>query len=144
MNPYQLFCFGLDGHLRDGREDDHRGYLKCYNANMNLLFRWLIAAVAILISAYVLPGIKVDGLVPALVLVVILALINAIIKPILILLTLPVNILTLGLFTLVINGLLILLAAAIVPGFHVNGFWWAVLFSIVLSLVNGLLGTSKR
>lgn len=67
-------------------------------------------------------------------------LINAIIRPILILLTLPLNILTLGLFTLVINALLIMLAAAIVPGFTVQGFWWALLFGLVLAVINYVLG----
>lgn len=107
---------------------------------MNLLIRWLISAVAILVASYLLPGVHVDGLFPALVLVVVLGLINAVLKPLLLVLTLPVNILTLGLFTLVINGFLVLLASRIVPGFHVATFWWAVLFSVVLSLINGFLG----
>lgn len=111
---------------------------------MNLLIRWLVSAVAILVASYILPGVVLDGLFPAFVLVVVLGLINAVLRPILLLLTLPVNILTLGLFTLVINGLLVLLAAKIVPGFHVRGFWWAVLFSVVLSLVNGFLARASR
>lgn len=111
---------------------------------LNLLLNWFIAALTVLVAGYILPGIQIDGLGVAFVLVIVLGLINAILKPILILLTLPVNILTLGLFTLVINGLLVLLAAKIVPGFHVRGFWWAVLFSIVLSLVNGFVGRAGR
>jgi putative membrane protein len=109
-----------------------------------LLLNWLVSAIAILIAGYLLPGIHIRGFVTALVLVVVLGLINAILKPILIILTLPVNILTLGLFTLVINALLILLASSIVPGFLVDGFWWALLFSIVLSLVNAFLGSFKQ
>ena len=109
-----------------------------------LLLNWLVAAIAVLITSYVLPGVHVAGLVAALVVVVILGLINAVIKPLLILLTLPVNILTMGLFTLVINALLVLLASAIVPGFQVDGFWWAVLFSVLLTLVNGFFNSMRR
>lgn len=106
---------------------------------MNILIRWVVSALAILVSSYVLPGIKVDGFVAALTIAVVMGLVNAVIKPILIVLTLPINILTLGLFTLVINALLILLVAKIVPGFTVAGFWWAIAFSIVLSLVGAVL-----
>lgn len=106
---------------------------------MNILISWIVSALAILASAYVLPGIKVDGFVAALTIAVVMGLVNAVIKPILIVLTLPINILTLGLLTLVINALLILLVAKIVPGFAVAGFWWAVAFSIVLSLVGAVL-----
>lgn len=106
---------------------------------MNILIRWLVSALAIIASAYLLPGIKVDGFVAALTIAVVMGLVNAVIKPILVILTLPINILTLGLFTLVINALLILLVAKIVPGFTVAGFWWAVAFSIVLSLVGAVL-----
>jgi len=88
-----------------------------------------------MIAAYVLPGVNVDGLWVALVLAVVLGAINAFIRPIIILLTLPINVLTLGLFTLVINAALVVLASYVVPGFSVAGFWWAMLFSIVLSIV---------
>lgn len=102
---------------------------------MKLLLNWFIAAVAIIVSAYVLPGVLLDGFVAALVLAVVLGAINAIIRPLLLVLTLPVNVLTLGLFTFVINALLVMLAAMIVPGFDVESFWWALLFGIVLSVV---------
>jgi putative membrane protein len=85
--------------------------------------------------------VKVTGCFAALGTALILGLINAFIRPVLILLTLPLNILTLGLFTLVINALLILLAAAIVPGFSVQGFWWALLFGLVLAVISYALGT---
>ena len=103
---------------------------------MSFLLQWLISALAIIITAYLLPGVKVAGLFAALVAALILGLINAFLKPLLILLTLPLNILTLGLFTLVINALLIMLAAATVPGFFVEGFWWALLFGLVLAIVS--------
>jgi putative membrane protein len=102
---------------------------------MKLFLQWLIAAVAILIAAYIVPG-TVVTIAGALVLAVVLGILNLFLKPILFILTLPINILTLGLFSLVINALLVMLAAAIVPGFAVAGFWGALLFSIVLTLVN--------
>ena len=89
-----------------------------------------------MVSAYLLPGVMVEGVIAALVLAVVLGAINAFIKPVVILLTLPINILTLGLFTFVINALLIMLAASIVPGFGVAGFWSAMLFAIVLAVVS--------
>lgn len=103
---------------------------------MYFILNWLISGLAILIAAYIIPGIHVEGFFPALVTALVLGLINAFIKPIIIILTLPINILTLGLFTLVINAALILLTSAIVPGFTVDGFFWALLFSVALSLVN--------
>lgn len=108
---------------------------------MNFLVLWLVSGLAIIITAYLLPGVRVAGFFAALVTALVLGLINAFIRPVLILLTLPLNILTLGLFTLVINALLIMLAAAIVPGFSVKGFWWALLFGLVLAVINYALGT---
>ncbi len=101
----------------------------------NILLNWLIMAVAVIITAYALPGVTVSGFWVALIVAIVLGILNAFIKPILILLTLPINILTLGLFTFVINALLIMFASAVTPGFKVNGFGWALLFSIVLSIV---------
>lgn len=103
---------------------------------MGFLINWLVSGLAIVIAAYLLPGIRLTGFFAALVTALVLGLINAVIKPLLLLLTLPINIMTLGLFTLVINALLILLTAKIVPGFQVDGFWWALAFSVVLALVN--------
>lgn len=99
--------------------------------------------VAVMISAYVIPGVRVDGFLVAVVVAVILTIVNFLVKPIVTLLTLPINILTLGLFNLVINAMMIMLVSSVVPGFFVASFGWAVLFGIVLSLVNGLLGTMK-
>lgn len=102
---------------------------------MNILISWLISALAILVTAYLLPGVALSGFVAALVLAVVLGILNAFIKPLLVILTLPINILTLGLFTLVINAVLVMFAGSIVPGFSVNGFWTAFFFAIILSLV---------
>ena len=103
---------------------------------MRLIVHWLINAAALFVLPYILSSVQVKDFVTALVVALLLGLANAVIRPVLILLTLPLNILTLGLFTLVINALLIMLAATIVPGFAVRGFWWALLFGIVLAIVN--------
>ena len=106
---------------------------------MAFLIKWLVNALAIGITAYLLPGVRVSGFFAALVTALVLGLVNTFIRPLLLLLTLPLNILTLGLFTLVINALLILLVAAVVPGFSVRGFWWALLFGLVLAVINYFL-----
>ncbi len=106
---------------------------------MKTFIHFLVSAVAILISAYILPGVGVSGFLSAFVLAVVLGVINTFIRPVLIMLTLPISIVTLGLFVLVINALLIMLAAAIVPGFMVASFWWALIFGIVVALVTSVL-----
>ena len=105
---------------------------------MNLLIRILVTGLAVLISSYILPGVTVDGMVSAIIVAAVLMLINAVVKPIMIILTLPVTIFTLGLFLLVINAICILLASSLVPGFHVDGFWWALLFSVILAIINSI------
>ena len=110
---------------------------------MKILVHWLLAILAIIIAAYILPGVAVSGFLAALAAAVVLGLANAFLKPVLLVLTLPVNIMTLGLFTIVINVFLIWLTDQIVPGFSVAGFWWAVLFSAVLFFVNLILGVKR-
>jgi putative membrane protein len=107
---------------------------------MSFLLRWLLRAIAIALTAYLLPGVRLSGFAAALITAAVLGLINTFIRPLILLFTLPINILTLGLFTFVINALLILLTSAIVPGFAVAGFGWALIFSLVLAIVNYLLG----
>ena len=109
------------------------------NGTNNFLVKMLIMAVAILLTAYLLPGVHVESFLSAVLLAALLALFNVTLKPILVVLTIPVTFITLGLFLLVINAFLILLADAILPGFAVAGFWWALLFSIVLWFINGVL-----
>lgn len=106
---------------------------------MSILIRWLIMALAIIFSAYLIPGVSVAGFWTALWLALLLGVLNVVLKPMLIFITLPINILTLGLFTFVINALMILLASSLIKGFMVDGFWAAMLFSIVLSLISYLL-----
>ena len=107
---------------------------------MFFIVRLIINMVAILIISYLFPKmIWVEGFLAALVAAFLLGIVNTIIKPILVLLTLPLTILTLGLFLLVINGLMLWLVSALVRGFHVSGFWGAVLGSILISIVSWLL-----
>jgi putative membrane protein len=107
---------------------------------MGIIVGWILFSIAIYATAYLLPGITVQDFVTALFAAVGLGLVNAIIRPILLILTLPLNILTLGLLTFVINALMVLLAGVLVPGFIVVNFWWALLFSLVVSVINSLLG----
>lgn len=101
---------------------------------------WLLMnALGVYITAALLPGVRLRGFGSAMLVALILAVINALIRPILIILTLPLTILTLGLFLLVINALMVLLAEALVDGFRTEGFWWAMLFSVVLAVVNMVL-----
>ncbi|EJF09130.1 MULTISPECIES: phage holin family protein [Pontibacter] len=106
---------------------------------MGIIIKILLTGVAALIGAYILPGVQIDGFGAALILAVVLALLNAVVRPILVILTIPVTVLTLGLFLLVINALIILLADSLVGGFDVDGFLWALIFSLVLSLIEALL-----
>ncbi len=106
---------------------------------MEILLNLLINTIALMIATYILPGVHVASWTDALVAALVLGIVNAFVRPILIILTLPITLLTLGLFILVINTLLILLVAAIVPGFDVDGFWWAFLLSIVLWVINAVL-----
>lgn len=108
---------------------------------MQLFIRWLCYALALIFTSWVVPGIEVSSFLNAMFVVVIIALINTFIKPILQIITLPVNILTLGLFTLVINALLFMLAGYITPGFEVEGFLSALIGSVILSLF--ALGISR-
>ncbi len=103
---------------------------------MKAIIHWFVAALAIIIAAYLIPAVTVSGLITALVSAVVLGGLNLVIKPFLVLLTLPVNVITLGLFTIVINAFLVWLANLVVPGFHVANFGWAIVFAVVLSIVN--------
>lgn len=106
---------------------------------MNLIISWLVNAVAVLITAYVLPGVYLSGFGAALIVALILGLLNALVRPLLLLLTLPLNLITLGLFTFVVNAVIILIASGLSPGFSVGGFWRALLFSLILAVVSYLI-----
>jgi putative membrane protein len=106
---------------------------------MRLLLVWLINAAALMAVAYLLPGISVSTFITALVAALVLGLVNAVIRPILIFLTLPATLLTLGLFIFVINGLLFWFVGSFIEGFRVDGFWWGTLGAIVYSIVSWAL-----
>jgi len=92
----------------------------------------------VVLAAYLLPGVHVEHYGYALLVALVLTIVNWIVKPILIVLTIPITVFTLGLFLLVINALMIMLVDTLVPGFSVDGFWWALAFSLILSLFNSL------
>lgn len=110
----------------------------------SFLIRLFLTALAVILTSYLLPGVHVDNFLSALILSLLLALLNVTLRPLLIIITIPVTVLTLGLFLLIINAFLILLADWIMPGFIVEGFWWALLFSLVLAIINSLLRNLTR
>jgi len=115
---------------------------------MQFLGKILVTAVAAIMVSYLLPGVSIDSSVTAIILAVVLALLNGFVKPILIVLTIPITILTLGLFLLIINIVIIKWASEIVPGFSVRNWWSALLFSLLLSvvtaLIENLIGANKK
>lgn len=105
----------------------------------NLLVHWAISAISLVVVTYVIPGIQIDGLGPALIAPLVIGLVNATIGFILKIVTFPIAILSLGIFLLVINALMLMFAAYLVPGFAVTGFWSAFFGAIVMSLVSMVL-----
>ena len=108
---------------------------------MGLLVRWLILTAAITIASYLINGIHVSGFFSAFFAAAILGVLNVFFRPILLILDLPINILTLGLFTFVINAVLLKMASGVISGFEVHGFWSAVWCALIISLVNWLLSS---
>ena len=107
---------------------------------MKILVNVILRSLVVMAAGYLLQsGVHVDSWLTAVVVALVLGVANTVLKPILVILTLPISIITLGLFTLVINAAIILLVAAVVPGFAVAGFWWALLFGLVLSVFNSFL-----
>ncbi|MFU8842681.1 MAG: phage holin family protein [Bacteroidales bacterium] len=107
---------------------------------MNLLLRIIITSISAVIAAYILPGVELAGFTTAILVALVLALLNAFLKPLLVILTIPITIFTFGLFLLVINAAIIMLASHFIRGFYVDGFWYALFFSIILSIISSLLG----
>ena len=105
---------------------------------MKLILRILLSAIAVVILSKILPGVGVDSYTTAIIVAIVLSLLNFIVKPVLVILTLPVTILTLGLFLLIINAIIILLADYFIDGFQVNNIWWALLFSLLLSFLQSI------
>ena len=106
--------------------------------------RLIVTSIVAFGLSYLLEGIKFDTFWTAIIVAIVLAILNAIVKPLLILFTLPITLFTFGLFLFVINALIILLAEKLVTGFHVDGFWWALLFSLLLSLLTSLLYKERK
>ena len=105
------------------------------------LIHWLIIALALWVTAYILPGVHIESNQALAIAAIVLGLVNALIRPILTILTLPITILTLGLFYLLVNGFTVLLASKIVPGFGVSSYWWAVLGALIVSIVSSAVGS---
>ena len=103
------------------------------------LLQSVLSAVAVLFTAQILPGVEVSGIVDALLVALVLSFLNTFLKPLLLILTIPVTLITFGLFLLVINAVIIIVADALLDGFNVNGFGWALLFSLILSVINAVL-----
>ena len=108
------------------------------------LLKTLVSSIAVYITSWLLPGVHVDQFLISILVALVLGLINTFLKPVLVYLTIPITIFSFGLFLLVINAGLVILVSKIVPGFTVDGFWWAVAFSIILSIINGLLNIPVR
>jgi putative membrane protein len=106
---------------------------------LRLIIKWAILTASILIVSYLLEGIKVASFPSALIAAALLGILNSVIRPLLILLTLPINLITFGIFIFVINAGLLMLVSRLIPGFYVEGFWTAVFGSILISITNGLL-----
>ncbi|WP_282163183.1 phage holin family protein [Ulvibacterium marinum] len=106
---------------------------------MKLILRILLSALAVVILSKVLPHVFVDSYLTAIIVALVLSLLNFIVKPILVILTLPVTLITFGLFLLIINAIIILLADQLITGFRVDGIWWALLFSLLLSFLQSIL-----
>ncbi|MGL5032564.1 MAG: phage holin family protein [Microcystaceae cyanobacterium] len=100
---------------------------------------WLITAISLLVTAYLVPGIRLDGVTAAAIAAIVLGLVNALVRPLLLLLTLPLTVLTLGLFLFVVNAISFSLVAYFTPGFTIQSFWDALIGSVVLSLISGVL-----
>jgi putative membrane protein len=108
---------------------------------MRIILEILISTIAVLITAYLLPGVEVSSFWSALIVALVLGLLNITVKPLLIILTIPITILTLGLFLLVINAFIILIVDGLISGFFVDGFLWALIFSLIVSLLQSLFST---
>jgi putative membrane protein len=107
--------------------------------DMKLILRILLSALAVVILSKILPNVSVDSYLTAIIVALVLSLLNFIVKPILVILTLPVTLITFGLFLLIINAIIILLADRLIAGFNVDGIWWALLFSLLLSFLQSIL-----
>lgn len=111
---------------------------------MNILMRIIITSIVAFALSYLLSGIIIDSFWNAIILAVVLGLLNAIVKPLLVIITFPITLVTFGLFLFVINALIVLLADKLLAGFQVRNFWWALLFGLLLSIITSLFYNDKK
>lgn len=111
---------------------------------MTWIPKLLLNAAVLLIAAYLLPGVEIGNYFDAIVVAIVLAILNALVKPLLIIITIPITLLTLGLFLFCINAIILLLVDHLVDGFDVDGLWWALLLSLVMSILNSIFGLSDK
>lgn len=114
------------------------------NKSIEWVARLLVNGLAVYLVTLLLPGVEVKDMLTAIMVAAVLALLNYFVKPVLLILTIPITVFTLGIFILVINAFIVLMASYIIPGFEVRNFWWALLFSIILSLVNSFFEASRN
>ncbi|GLS16698.1 hypothetical protein GCM10007935_41410 [Hydrogenophaga electricum] len=142
MRGWMPACAGMTAGTTQAAPGKHHG--GCYAGRMKLILTWLLAACALLMVAYLYPGVQVQNFTSALVAALVIGLFNMVLRPLLVVLTLPVTIVTLGLFLFVINALLFWAAGSILAGFHVNGFWAALLGSLIYSALMLLVNAAVR
>ncbi len=111
---------------------------------MRFLIKIILSSFSVIVAGWILNGVEIRDYATSILVAFVLAILNMIVKPILVFLTIPITVLTFGLFLLVINALIALVASDIVPGFYIAGFWWAVGFSIVVSILNYLINIDNR
>jgi putative membrane protein len=111
---------------------------------MKFLLRLIISTLAVCLTAYLLPGVEVANITTAVIVAAVLTLLNTFLKPVLVVLTIPVTVVTLGIFLLIINAGMVILTSRLVPGFVISGFWSAFFFSIILSLITSFLESIDR
>ena len=108
---------------------------------MQFILKMLISTLAVMATSYILPGVRLESFLTAIATALLIAFLNTIVKPLLVILTIPFTLLTFGLFLLVINAAIIMMASGLIPGFYVDGFWYALLFSLILSVITAVMGS---
>ena len=111
---------------------------------MSWITKLLLNAVALIIASYLLPGVEVENFYDAVIVAIVLAILNALVKPLLIIVTIPITLITLGLFLFCINAIILLIADKLVDGFDVDGLWWAFLLSLVMSILNSIFVLNEK
>ena len=111
---------------------------------MKFLIRVILSSFSVIVAGWLLKGVHIEDYLTSILVAFVLAILNVILKPILVCLTIPITLITFGLFLLVINAVIALLASHIVPGFYLEGFWWAIAFSLIVSLLNAIINVENE